>query len=111
MPTTIVAGQHYVVAEVLFTLPLPARGAIHWAAFVEVQTGAVLYLRAFVACAIGSIFKTDPLTASGTAAAAATPKAPAVLLNPFRSSVPLQGLNGSNPQPLSGQFVELVTWK
>jgi zinc metalloprotease ZmpB len=30
------------------------------------------------------------------------------VLNPFRSSVPLQGLSGSNPQPLSGQFVELV---
>jgi zinc metalloprotease ZmpB len=106
VPETILSGRHYVVAEVLFTLPLPGRSPVNWATFIEVQTGAVLYLRAFVACATCSIFKTDPLTASG--AAAATPRASAAVLNPFRTSVPLQGLNGSNPQQLSGRFVRLV---
>ena len=106
VPDTIVAGQHYIVAEVLFTLPLQNRGPINWRAFVEVQTGAVLYLRAFVACASGSIFNTDPLTASG--AAAPTPRASTAALNSFRTPVHLQGLSANNPQPLLGQFVELV---
>ena len=108
VPGTIEAGRHYVVTEVLFTLPLPGKGDINWAAFIEVRTGAVLYLRAFVACATGSIFATDPLTARGSSAAAATPRAALTVLNPFRTSVVLEGLNGSNPQTLSGRFVRLV---
>ena len=49
----IKAGQHYVVTEVLFTLPYEKRGPLHWRAFLEPRTGQVLYLRALVACATG----------------------------------------------------------
>jgi hypothetical protein len=106
LPPEIQDGQHYVVSEVLFSLPAEGFGNLNWRAFIEVNTGAVLYLRAFVACASGLIFKTDPFTAGG--GAAAIPTASAAVLNPFRSSVILAGLTNANPQPLSGQFVQLV---
>jgi zinc metalloprotease ZmpB len=106
LPAEIKAGEHYVVTEVLFTLPVEGFGPVNWRAFIEVNTGAVLYLRAFVACASGKVFKTDPLTAG--AGAAVTPTAGAAVLNPFRSTVTLSGLTNANPQALSGQFVKLV---
>jgi zinc metalloprotease ZmpB len=49
LPHTIHAGRHYIVTEVLFTLALPEWGELNWRAFIERHTGAVLYLRAFVA--------------------------------------------------------------
>jgi zinc metalloprotease ZmpB len=106
VPDTIAPGQHYVVTEVLFTLPVEGYGPVNWRAFVEVNTGAVLYLRAFIACATGMIFRSDPSTAVG--GAAPTPTAGAAILNPFRSTVPLDGLANGNPQVLSGHFVQLV---
>jgi zinc metalloprotease ZmpB len=63
---------------------------------------------AFVACATGMIFESDPLTAAGTGAISATPVAGATILNQFRSAVTLNGLNRASPQPLSGEFVKLV---
>lgn len=105
LPEGLVAGQHYVVTEVLFTLALPDFGPLNWRAFIEESTGAVVYLRAFVACATGMVFRTDPLTAGG---GSVLPTAPAAVLNPFRSSVPLEGLAMSNPQQLSGGFVTVV---
>lgn len=106
LPAAIQAGQHYVVTEVLFSLAVDDIGPVNWRAFIEEQTGAVLYLRALIACAAGQIFRTDPLTAG--AGPAVTPVAGAPVLNPFRSIVPLEGLTIANPQPLRGQFVRLV---
>ncbi|HKO42982.1 MAG TPA: hypothetical protein VJU84_06825 [Pyrinomonadaceae bacterium] len=106
LPPSIVPGQHYVVTEVLFTLPVEGIGAVNWRAFIEENTNAVLYLRALIASATGKVFRTDPLTAG--ASAAATPVAPAAVLNPLRSTVTLEGLTVGNPQNLSGQFVNLV---
>jgi zinc metalloprotease ZmpB len=105
---TIFPGQHYIVTEVLFTLPVAGHGEVNWRAFIEVRTGAVLYLRAFVACATGMIFESDPLTAAGAGAISATPVAGATILNQFRSAVTLNGLNRASPQPLAGEFVRLV---
>ena len=106
LPSQIQAGQHYVVTEVLFSLPVEDIGPVNWRVFIEEQTGAVLYLRALIACAAGQIFRTDPLTAG--AGPAVTPVAGAPALNPFRSMVTLEGLSTANPQPLRGQFVRLV---
>ena len=102
----IVPGQHYVVSEVLFALPVDKYGPVNWRAFVETARGSVLYLRAFVACATGMVFRSDPATAG--AAPIVTPSAAAAVLNPFRSTVSLAGLAMANPQPLSGAFVQLV---
>ena len=106
LPPEIQPGQHYVVTEVLFTLPVENLGPVNWRVFIEEQTGAVLYLRALIACASGTIFRSDPLTAG--AGAGVTPIAGAAVLNPFRSTVTLEGLTTGNPQTLSGQFVRLV---
>jgi hypothetical protein len=104
----ITPGQHYVVTEVLFTLPVEGYGSVNWGAFIEEKTGAVLYLQAFIGCiaATGMIFRTDPATAGGDGAA--TPTAGAATLNPLRSATILEGLVNGNPQALSGQFVRLV---
>src|SRR5262245_58811679 len=60
LPPQIQASQHYVVTEVLFSLPVEDIGPVNWRAFIDEQTGAVLYLRALIACAAGQIFRTDP---------------------------------------------------
>jgi len=106
VPESIVSGQHYQVMEVLFTLPVQGFGPVNWRAFIEENSGAVLYLRAFVAHAKGMIFQTDPLTAG--AATTVTPRATDVALNPFRQNITLEGLTNGNPQTLSGRFVRLV---
>jgi hypothetical protein len=105
IPETITPGQHYLVTEVLFTLPAEGYGPVNWRGFIEATAGAVLYLRALVACASGMVFRADPLTVGG--AGAPPPTAGVVLLNPFRSAVTLEGLSNGIPQPLSGQFVYL----
>jgi hypothetical protein len=104
LPTTLVAGRHYVVTEVLFTLDTDRFGPVHWRAFVEETTGAVVYLRAFVACATAMVFATDPATAG----AVVLPTAPAAQLNSLRTTVSLDGLSSGNPQGLSGEYVEIV---
>jgi hypothetical protein len=112
VPNTIAAGRHYVVTEVLFSYPYPGWGPLNWRAFVEPQTGAVLYLRALVACAQGKVFFADPVTSTGVLHSAATP---AAVLDPIRSTVPLVGLKTPNPiggpQELSGQYVRLVDFQ
>jgi hypothetical protein len=53
-------GRYYASMEVLFTL-----GDVNWKAFVEVETGMVLYLRAHVARLHGHVYTMDPLTRLG----------------------------------------------
>ena len=98
---------YYVVREVLFTLPLPGWGELNWRAFVEPATGAVLYLRAFVACATACVFVPDPITASGNARTAA--RRPPTL-DPLRTTVTLPGLDppDAGEQALAGDFVALA---
>ncbi|HEX2373696.1 MAG TPA: hypothetical protein VHO93_06915 [Actinomycetota bacterium] len=107
VPEGIEPGRHYVVREVLFTLPLPDWGDLHWRALIEPETGGVLYLRAFVASATACVFVTDPIT-SGNAVDACSPAAD---LDPLRATVTLQGLDvpdaGGN-QALAGEFVALA---
>ena len=110
VPETITPGQHYVVTEVLFTLPAPGFGSVNWRTFIEVNTGTVLYLRAFVACATGMVFRVDPVTATGNTSL--RPTSSQAILNPLRNSIPLEGLNAPNgnaQQDLTGKFVQLVS--
>lgn len=106
VPKSIVNGRHYVVNEVLFTTALAPWKALHWRAFFEVETGAVLYIRALVTHAFGNVFTTDPISASGNAAL--TPTSSAATLDPLTSIVTLQGLTppaAGDPQALTGEFV------
>jgi zinc metalloprotease ZmpB len=110
VPKTIQTGTHYVVTEVLFTLALTGTRDLNWRAFVEVQTGAVLYLRAFVSAAFGNVFQRDPLTLTGDATI--TPCSPGTTLDPLTSVVTLPGLtapaNPGDPQSLTGEFAQLM---
>jgi zinc metalloprotease ZmpB len=102
IPGDIQPGIFYVVTEALFSLALPNWGELNWRAFIETRTGAVLYLRAFVAGATGKVFAADPITLTGDFSL--TPDAPAALLDPLRASVDLPGLVASDPQELAGEF-------
>lgn len=101
-------GRHYVVMEILFTYPIKGWGNVNWRAFIEINTGAVLYLRALVACAFGNVFEIDPVTSTG---ATVDPCGPTVDLDALSSVVTLLGLNPpanpGDPQELSGEFVEV----
>lgn len=109
VPDIIIPEKHYVVTEVLFTYPYEGWGFLNWRAFLEPDTGAVLYLRALVSCAHGAVFTTDPISATGILHSASTP---VNQLDIIRNTVPLLGLKVpssiSNPQELKGEFVQLV---
>lgn len=106
VPDQIIANSHYFAWDVEFSLELPKWGELLWRALIEVETQAVLYLRAYVESCTGAIFRDDPITLSGdtTKDACAT----AASLDPLAEVVTLMGLNPSNPQTLSGEYVELV---
>jgi zinc metalloprotease ZmpB len=109
VPASIENEKHYVVTEVLFSYSFPGWGSLNWRAFVEPDTGTVLYLRALVSCASGSVFVTDPISRTGVLHSAATQ---ASVLDAIRETVPLLGLNVPNPaggpQELRGEYVRLV---
>ncbi len=108
VPKSILDGRHYVVNEILFTTALGPWKQLHWRAFVEVETGAALYLRALVTDAFGNVFTTDPISATGNAAL--TPTSPATTLDPLTSVLTLQGLTpppAGDPQALVGEYVQV----
>ncbi len=96
------------MTEVLFTLPVPEWGSVNWRVFIEVREGAVLYIRALVACRTGQVFARDPQSRSGLATVVAT--ATNTVLNPWRQSLPLPGLTApaaGAAQALTGEFVQV----
>jgi hypothetical protein len=106
LPPTIRDGRHYIVTEVLFTLALPGWGELNWRAFFERNTGAVLYLRAFVACVNGYVYITDPMTTAG----GPLPNGNVAALDSLRTLVVLQDLKPqtfNTPVALEGRFVKL----
>jgi hypothetical protein len=106
--TDVAEGQHVLVTEVLFTLPMPGWGNLNWRAFLDANTGAVLYLRALAACADGLVFIRDPASRSSDPAVVAT--ATNAVLNPWRQTVTLPGLTPPAPgsqQALTGEFVQV----
>ena len=108
VPASITEGRHYVVVEALFTLALPDWGDLNWQAFIEVETGAVLFLRALVDGVTGLVFDRDPITKTGNVAN--LPNATAATLDALRDSVTLTdlGLPVGGQQNLSGTFVRVA---
>ena len=108
VPASLAEGAHYMVTEVLFTFAVPGWGNLNWRAFIDMNSGAVLYLRPFVACASGMIYPFDPITRTGNRALVPAAGEPA--LNPLRISDTLDGLNPPVPagQALTGVFARLT---
>lgn len=102
----IAEGRHYVVAALDFRLDSRQFGVLHWIALVEAETLSVLYLRALIDHVCGLVFQADPMTLAGGPPASAGNAA----LNPLRSSVTLQGLNGpgkNGMRTLSGEIIRI----
>jgi zinc metalloprotease ZmpB len=101
-------GVHYPALEVLFRLAVPSWGALNWRAFIEPVTGSVLYLRAFVACATGRVYRTDPTVQTGNLSLRAR-SASTTDLDNQRSTLSLPGLVAPSGSPatqaLRGEFV------
>ncbi len=109
VPDNIKPGQHYIVIEVLFTLNMPGWGEIHWRAMLELETGAVIYLRAFVQATDGMVYLNDPIRLSGDATL--TPCSPASELDPLRTNVELLGLTApeaGSQQALTGEYITIA---
>jgi zinc metalloprotease ZmpB len=107
VPPSIQPGVHYIVRELLFSLTVPVWGALNWRAFVELQTGAVLYLRALTAGQTCCVFITDPVSATGLPLNGGSP---AAALDAARTlDLPLLGLRApvDNVQALAGDFAEV----
>lgn len=105
VPVSIVPGNHYAVAEVLFDLDMPNWSGLHWMALIEPISGAVLYIRALISAATGAVFKMDPISLSGDPTL--TPAASEAALAPWRSTVTIPDLVPANPQQLLGANVDL----
>jgi hypothetical protein len=108
VPASIVDGTHYIAVEALFSLPLPNYGMLNWRAFIEPESGAVLYLRALVDGVTGLVFDRDPITKTGNPAN--LPTAASAVLDALRDNAALVNLGGAvgGIQNLSGTFVKLA---
>ena len=107
VPDSIKAGVHYAVTEVLFTLRPPegAGKGVNWRVFIEVDSGAALYLRALVAGAFANVFAQDPITLTGDTTKTAC--AGDGVLDLLTTSIVVPRLTSANPQSLNGQYVQL----
>ncbi|MCC6790451.1 MAG: hypothetical protein IT336_02135 [Thermomicrobiales bacterium] len=108
VPDSIRPGGDYLVVELLFTLPFAGIAGLNWRALVEVETNAVLYLRALIAGVNALVFTYDPLTSTGVLTN--TANQPNAVLDPLRDDVTLQHLNGpvGGVQSLVGTRVQLI---
>jgi zinc metalloprotease ZmpB len=105
VPRTIRRGRDYLVAEVVFTLPFAGLENLNWRALVEVETNAVLWLRALIAGVNGLVFTYDPITSTGVLTN--TADQPNGVLDPLRDDVTLEDLDGpvAGVQSLAGTNV------
>lgn len=106
VPDEIAEDEYRVVNDVGFTTPTETIGDVKWRAFIDIKTGAVLYLRSAVQFATGRVFPTDPISISGNASL--TPNAAAADLNPLRSPLlTLDDLDSpvAGQQSLAGKYV------
>lgn len=106
LPPSIRDGAFYFVRELIFHYPLPSAPNLVWRAFVEVETGAVLLLRAFGDNVTGGVFTRDPITKG---AIGVSPSSSAATLNAWVDNVTLDNLNAptGGVQSLRGTLVSL----
>jgi hypothetical protein len=109
VPDTIKPGGDYLVNEVVFGMPFAGIERLNWRALFEVETNAVLWMRALVAGVHGLVFTYDPITSTGVLTN--TADQPAATLDPLRDDVTLEDLNGpvAGVQSLAGANVMLAS--
>lgn len=105
VPETIRDGHFYVVREVLFSLPISGYGDLNWRAFIEVETGSIVYLQALTAGLSGWVFARDPATKLGHKAP--TTSGDIADLNLLRDKVFLPDTVATTPQALKGRYAEI----
>jgi hypothetical protein len=107
VPPGIEPGRWYVVAELVFQLNTGG-GPMNWRALVEVESGAILFLRALTSGVNGFVFIYDPVSSTGVAGNG--PDQTAAVLDPLRDDVVLANLDApvAGVQSLSGSFAELA---
>ena len=108
VPDKIKDGHDYLVAEIVFSLTTQQWGRLNWRALVEVETNAVLYLRALIAGVSSLVFTYDPITSTGVLTNTAAQSS--AVLNPLRDDVALSNLNApvAGTQSLSGTYVQVM---
>ncbi|PYH78226.1 hypothetical protein BO82DRAFT_291722 [Aspergillus uvarum CBS 121591] len=109
VPEKIEDGKYYVVREALFSLPVSGYGKLNWRAFVEVETGSIIYLQALTAGLTGWVFSRDPVTKLGHRGP--LPTGDIVDLNLLRDRVFLPDTVTSSPQSLKGRFAAIEDFK
>ncbi len=107
VPKSIKDGSWRVVAELIVRLPYKGH-RMNWRLLVDVETDAVLYLRALASGVNGLVFTYDPITSTGDNGNDATQSN--AVLNPLRDDVILEGLDppAGGTQSLSGNYVTVA---
>ena len=96
---------YYPVLEILFTTHIQ-KGKVNWRMFVDIQSESVLYLRILSYNVNGLVYDDDPNSITGNTTI--TPASSVALLNTVRTPRPLPGLTPSNPQLLTGEYVQII---
>lgn len=101
-------GEWYVVAELTFSYSTAEHSQMNWRMLVEIETSSVLYLRALSGSVNGSVFRLDPISATGDVTL--TSDQDNSRLNPLRDDVRLTNLDPPNAgvHSLRGSYVKLV---
>lgn len=108
VPDAVRPGGDYLVSEVVFTLPYAGLESLNWRALIEVETNAVLWLRALISGVNGLVFTYDPITSTGVLTN--TADQPAATLDPLRDDVLLEDLAApmAGVQSLAGTNVVIA---
>lgn len=102
-------GTFYLVAEITFSYYTPQFGNVNWLALVEVETNAILYLRALRDNVSGKVIVTDPARTASTAVTSNNN----TILNPLRVDQTLLNLNApvGGVQSLKGSFASVANYE
>ncbi len=106
VPKSLKDGSWRLMAELIFRLPFKG-GRMNWRMLVDVETNAVLYLRALASGVNGLVFTYDPITSTGDNSNDATQSN--AVLNPLRDDVVLEGLDlpVAGTQSLTGNLIAI----
>ena len=99
-------GTFRIAREIVFRIATPPRGVVTWMVLLDVATGALLWLRPFVADVTGLVFAKDPSDQGSGVGTNGT----SAQLNPLRSSATLLGLTApaaGAEQALTGNFINV----